>query len=294
MMKLGIRILITSMVLFLFSCTSNKKISEKETELLTKETFDENLLSNEAYLKLKSQIDNVVTINEINEAYEADKKNKLIAKPIYHFERTKTVTFGSYFDSATNSQIIKPIEWYVLDKKENRALLFSKYILDNKKYDFLYVKGFNRWDNSALRYWLNGEFVDIAFNNAEKEIILDVEIVSKAQTRFDEYFKDYISKDKVFLLSSGEVSRYLEAVEKKGALLTDYTLYSLDGRNSSDEVEWWLRDGNYTERRTEIRGYDSVYVISQMISKYTTKYSGVHSVDEVLGIRPAIWVKYSN
>lgn len=74
MMKLGIRILITSLVLFLFSCTSNKKISEKETEQLIDETFDKKLLLNESYLNLEAQLDNVVTINEINEAYEVDKK----------------------------------------------------------------------------------------------------------------------------------------------------------------------------------------------------------------------------
>lgn len=53
MSKVGIRILIIFLVLFYF-CVPAKKTSVKEIELLTKATFDENLLSKEVYLKLKS------------------------------------------------------------------------------------------------------------------------------------------------------------------------------------------------------------------------------------------------
>ena len=41
-----------------------------------------------------------------------------------------TVTFGTYEQDGNASNGAEPIEWYVLDEKDGKKLLVSKYILD--------------------------------------------------------------------------------------------------------------------------------------------------------------------
>lgn len=68
------------------------------------------------------------------------------------------------------------------------------------------------------------------------------------------------------------MSRFLSTRNNDaGAILTDYTLYSFDGRHEDHNVSWWIRNGE-----VEYLNFDYV------------------RLDEGTGIRPAIWVKYSN
>ena len=70
-----------------------------------------------------------------------------------------TVVFGSYEQG--EGQV--PIEWTVLDRQEDRALLLSKYALDAMP--FHEVEDWNvTWADCTLRSWLNGEFLDVAFS----------------------------------------------------------------------------------------------------------------------------------
>ena len=84
-----------------------------------------------------------------------------------------TVTFGTYPQSYTNGFTYEPIEWIVLEKDEvnRRALLFSKYILDCKKYNEVRSDVF--WSTSTIRQWLNSSFYNSAFDNREKNMITD-------------------------------------------------------------------------------------------------------------------------
>ncbi len=57
-----------------------------------------------------------------------------------------------------------PIKWRVLNVKDNKALLLSDRILDNRSFDELSDKVI--WANSTIRKWLNedsGGFYNIAF-----------------------------------------------------------------------------------------------------------------------------------
>ena len=78
------------------------------------------------------------------------------------------VKFGSYPQSAKG--IVRPIEWLVLSKEENKMLLISRYGLEARY--FIKAKCFdsnsNDWKNSEIRKWLNGEFYNKAFDENEK------------------------------------------------------------------------------------------------------------------------------
>ena len=47
----------------------------------------------------------------------------------------ETVTFGTYEQDGNTGNGAEPIEWYVLDEKDGKTLLISKYILDAQPYD---------------------------------------------------------------------------------------------------------------------------------------------------------------
>ena len=64
-----------------------------------------------------------------------------------------------------------PIEWIVLDRQEDRALLLSKYALDAMP--FHEVEDWNvTWGDCTLRSWLNGEFLGVAFGDEERMQII--------------------------------------------------------------------------------------------------------------------------
>lgn len=92
------------------------------------------------------------------------------------------VTFGSYYYENENSKA--PIEWRVLKREGNRALLASVNALDCKPY-----LG-TTWCNSQLRGWLNGEFFDTAFSKKEQERIISVDNINSLERN---------TEDKIFL-----------------------------------------------------------------------------------------------
>ena len=79
-----------------------------------------------------------------------------------NFEVGGTVVFGDYHGE---------IEWLVLDKQEDKALLISKYCLDAKPYNEKYEPV--TWETCTLRQWLNGDFINEIFSGAEKAVICD-------------------------------------------------------------------------------------------------------------------------
>ena len=94
-----------------------------------------NSSSGDSNTNLKSQIQNCTTIAEYPEKTSVDKMD--------------TITFGS--DSNSD-----PIEWIVLEKEGNKALLLSKYLLAAYEYD---DDVDNTWENCTCRSWLNSDFI---------------------------------------------------------------------------------------------------------------------------------------
>ena len=73
--------------------------------------------------------------------------------------------FGSYNG--------KKIEWIVLDIKSDRVYILCQSYLCEKPFDESEVQT-NIWEQCTLRKWLNDQFYRLAFDNAEKECIKEV------------------------------------------------------------------------------------------------------------------------
>lgn len=177
------------------------------------------------------------------------------------------VTFGSYEQGEGQA----PIEWIVLDRQEDRALLLSKYALDAKP--FHEVENWDvTWADCTLRSWLNGEFFDVAFSDEERAQIIQV-------TNTTANAPD--TQDSVFLLNLDELNAYFPDEASRIAEATEYAV-GQGGRVSREtgKTYWWLRNKATPGDAALIVRYDGA------VNEF-----GDCMEAEIYTVRPAIWVQ---
>ena len=155
------------------------------------------------------------------EAGDADAAYALLAELTDEESRTRRIEIkrqqirdtreGKYFTLGRYEQDNKPgtgpepIEWMVLDREGNRVLVISRYILDCVRYDEEYRRV--TWETCTLRAWLNGEFLDSAFDADEQLLIPTTHVTADPNPDFDvDPGED--TEDKLFLLSIPEAEAY--------------------------------------------------------------------------------------
>jgi hypothetical protein len=113
--------------------------------------------------------------------------------------------FGHYEQDGNTSNGPEPIEWIILDTNENGALLLSRYLLDCVPYNTECTNV--TWETCTLRSWLNNDFLNTAFSDAEHDIIISSYVINNSNTYYnttggaDTY-------DKLFCLSTDEIINY--------------------------------------------------------------------------------------
>jgi ribosomal protein L40E len=152
-----------------------------------------------------------------------------------------TIKFGSYPYSENGEE--KAIEWQILEKYTNgTALVISKYALDNVKYNEKDESV--TWETSTIRKWLNNDFYNMAFRNANKNLIVESYLENKGNTKWNTKGGNN-TNDKIFLLSTDEARKYFSSDEKRKLWPTPYAKGSnskegnLDTSSSSDSSCWW-------------------------------------------------------
>ena len=92
------------------------------------------------------------------------------------------------------------------------------------------------WSKCTLRRWLNGQFMEMAFNALEQALI---------ETSYLGNNADPETKDRVFLLSIGEAKIFFSNDNDRKAKSTDYAIKK-DADTDDDSACWWLRSrGSY-------------------------------------------------
>ena len=179
------------------------------------------------------------------------------------------VTFGNYEQG--NGQA--PIEWIVLDRQEDRALLLSKYALDVKPFHEVEDRAVT-WAECTLRTWLNEDFYNTAFNDEER-----AQIVQAANTTANA--PD--TQDSVFLLSLDELNAYFPDEESRIADATEYAI-AQGGRVSHEtgKTYWWLRTKATPDDAALMVRYDGA------VNEF-----GDSMEADIYTVRPAIWVNVS-
>ena len=186
-----------------------------------------------------------------------------------------TIEFGHYYMS--NSNYKEPIEWRVLDIQERRALITSVYGIDANRYN--QSPGPAPWQTSSMRQWLNNEFINTAFKEAERNAILQAELINNDNTV---YLTENGSNtvDRVFLLSLYEANTYFKNDEDRVLYPTELAVSQGVYVAENGGCWWWLRSpGSHDHYAADVDyGGDVDYYGSAVQSSNN-------------GIRPAMWVK---
>ena len=162
-----------------------------------------------------------------------------------------TYTFGAYEQDNDASNGKEKIEWIVLDKKETSLLLISKQALDCRPYNTSLTDV--TWETCSLRIWMNGAFLDAAFNEEEQGQIISTN-VQPDKNPFYSTNPGNATTDKIFLLSIGEANNYFRNDEARKCVPTAYAkaqgaYTNSDYRTSRGEATclWRLRSPGYDQ-----------------------------------------------
>ena len=151
----------------------------------------------------------------------------------------------------------EPINWIVLNKQFDKALLMTEEPLTSKPFHSETSRA--TWENSTIRTWLNDDFYNSAFSEAEKNLIRETQntsIINSHRFMSNNQEKTISTTEKVFLLSEDEVSSY-QTYMKETAFC-------------------WIRDTST---------FDGCIIDYSTLFKVYDK-----DVEESHGICPAIWV----
>lgn len=255
---------------------------------------------------LKTKIENAITVDEINEKYQKDKNDEFIKEPFYHNKELSTVYIGSFPQSDSTGNIKEPLEWYVLKKENNRALLLLKNSLPDTYKKFNDEMKNVSWENCTLRDWLNNNFYNYAFSNNDKSSILESLVENDSEVYGN--LNGGNVKDKVFILSLDEAKKYLvdESIRKAETYWTRTICYS----NNKIVTKWYNSNGDeikmpagaIDEKKLKEQGIHSEKVdTGELVTKVAVYDSssdrfyinnGYEVNDEYISVRPAMWVKY--
>ena len=196
----------------------------------------------------------------------------------------KIVTFGFYEQDNDLKNGPEPIEWIVLDVQDGKMLLLSKYGLDCQPYNI--SKKTVTWETCTLRSWLNNDFLDSAFSDTEKKVILEATVdnskVSGIGWSWNTSWEPN-TQDKVFLLSYTEAKEYFASDEERICRLTEYA-DSKDAYSFDDTCWWWLRSIRTTRTVAYAQGEAGGV-------KMNGTLGDSENVDYKYGVvRPAVWI----
>ena len=127
--------------------------------------------------------------------------------------------FGAYEQDNDKTNGKEKIEWQVFAKEGTKIFVISKYGLDAQPYNTEFVDV--TWETCTLRDWLNDDFINTAFTNAEKAMIPTVTVTAD---KYPDYETDpgNDTQDKVFLLSIEEAAKYFDSDTARECEVTEY------------------------------------------------------------------------
>ena len=234
-----------------------------------------NLIKEEKYVEayealsaLDGYKDSADKMQEIREEY--------IKEQLGNAEIGDTIKFGLYEQDNDENNGKEEIEWQLLEKQEDKALVISKYGLDCKEYNDEYEEV--TWKNCTLRSWLNDEFIKTAFSKDEQELVAETKLENPDNSDYDtDGGKDTV--DKVFLLSIDEAEEYFSSEDARKCEPTEYAKAQDVWIGDNGNCVWWLRSPGYGQYYAAyVRGVGSVD-------------TGGYGVDvDLNAIRPALWI----
>ena len=176
------------------------------------------------------------------------------------------ITFGTYEqdNNATNGK--EKIDWMVLHKEGNRALVISKYALDCLPYNIVSTEVI--WETCTLQQWLNSDFYNNSFTAEEKGIITQTSTST------------YATQNYLFLLNAAEAEQLFDSDKARQCQATAYAISRGTYVNAADQIcWWWLRtSGNAQLTAASVRCEGDI------------NKNGYAVNSTLAGVRPAMWI----
>ena len=219
------------------------------------------------YLRVKKYEEALPLLKKIKSFGESKKyyADIINLKSLGPYEEGSILEFGSYMGS--------PIQWKVMRKDYESMLLLCETGIEARKFD----SKSNVWEKSALRTWLNGNFLK-GWKDSEKRALLS--FAKKGQKM----------PEKIFILDWGEAAFLFKDDKKRAAQSSDEAAKSKDviakARTTGKPPEekhyvWqWLRDSGLVKGRAAAINPDGVIM-----------FSGIAPDSSGITVRPAVWVK---
>ena len=187
------------------------------------------------------------------------------------------IKFGTYEQDNNTSNGKEDIEWLVLEVKDGKALVISKYALDRQPYNTSYTAV--TWETCTPRKWLNNNFLGSAFTADEKAMIPTVMVSADKNPDYSTY-PGNATQDQVFLLSITEANKYFSSDSARQCKPTEFAVAGGANVNSSNgNCWWWLRSPGGTQRCAACVFDDG------FVGEY-----GYGVDDDDCGVRPAMWI----
>lgn len=226
------------------------------------------------------------------EAYEAlvalegykdstDKANSIYNK--YNVEKLKVakvgdyVLFGTYEQDNYTSNGKEAVEWLVLEVKDGKALVISKYALDYRPYNT--SNDHLTWETCSLRMWLNQDFINSAFTADEKAMIPTVTVSADKNPEYSTN-PGKATQDQVFLLSITEANKYFS---DDSARQCETTNYAVAKGADYGNCGWWLRSPGTYE-----------WCAAGVVSSGTVDKNGYFFTHAYPAVRPALWIDFNS
>ena len=208
------------------------------------------------------------SIETLRKALNTTQEGKRLVRNYDAFQNIRpgsSVWFGIYAKTGFYTNGLDDIEWIVLEVRNGKALLLSRYALDCRAFD---ENGqTTMWNNCTVRSWLNDEFIKRAFSDAEKTKIITTMVSGS----------NYATQDKVFLLDSKEAKMYFASAPARQCSPTKYTA-ERGWLGSSEYCDWMLRSPALS------KGTIDTVAESGFINEYGL------SVGYKRAVRPAMWI----
>lgn len=278
------RILICLSILILLTGCSNSQMAENTSETTIIEE-NKNESDNEISYKEQETVSNIeLSANSYNDI------SKMLPTNLNLFD---VVTYGKYEQDGNLSNGPENIEWYVINIDNNKVMLLSKNVLDAKMYNDSYSC---TWVQSYIREWLNSEFLSNAFANSDALELKRSEAKKTDKSIDYKWPASLVAKDKVFLLTTEEVSKYGIDDDILRGVPTNFAknngLFYIKNKYINDgECIYWLSNSikNFDDNKDWLSNKDSFsphYVLYN--NKIDFENKSIEINNQYIGVRPCI------
>ena len=251
-----VAVVVIAALIAYFANQSIQKSRAEEQALAVKYDQAANLVENgeyalaiDAFMKLGDYSDAAEQVENIRATLEA---NQLAG--LQEAQVGDRVEFGFYHDHDTGRY---GNEWQVLAREGDRLLLITNTTVGMRKYND--TEDDISWENSTLRTWLNGEFMEDAFTDSQRDMVLTTDVTCDDGA---------VVQDRCFIISADEARDLFEATE--------------DGEINHDRTttdNWWMRSSSNDDQHKDIGWMNG----SLFLDGYTPT--------STCGVRVAAWVE---